>query len=202
MIANLTFNEWIIAMLLWELGLKAKQDCSDAYIRPLTVFGLFRHPSFLLTVIDNVLWLETQIVYKNMEFESSVKTPFLVTIWVYNQSTRMRGSPTPSLVWAVWPPACRTAHRLRLICPSYRATSAPPQLNSIKQKRRKIAQKTNLGHSDKRLKAPTPTTKNWERRQKLTVPRCGSSERPMLPQSVVRHRSRYISLTCAPISQC
>ena len=101
-----------------------------------------------------------------MEFESSVKTPFLVTIWVYNQSTRIRGSPTPSLVWAVWPPACRTEHRLRLICPSYRATPAPPQLNSIKQKRKKIALKTNLGHSDKRLKAPTPTTKNWERRQK------------------------------------
>ena len=74
------------AMMHWELGLEAKQDCSDAYIRPLTFFGLFRHPTFLLTVLDSVLGVWTQIVYKNTEFESSVKTPFLVTIWVHTQA--------------------------------------------------------------------------------------------------------------------
>ena len=72
-----------IAMMHWELGLEAKQDCSDAYIRPLTFLAFSATRRFLLTVLDNVLGVWTQIVYKNTEFESSVKTPFLVTIWVH-----------------------------------------------------------------------------------------------------------------------
>ena len=89
-----------IAMMHWELGLEAKQDCSDAYIRPLTFFGLFRHPTFLLTVLDSVLGVWTQIVYKNTEFESSVKTPFLVTIWVHTHDPPfIMGLSLPTGVW-------------------------------------------------------------------------------------------------------
>ena len=88
------------AMMHWEFGLEAKQDCSDAYIRPLTFLAFSATRRFLLTVLDNVLGVWTQIVYKNTEFESSVKTPFLVTIWVHTHDPPfIMGLSLPTGVW-------------------------------------------------------------------------------------------------------
>ena len=121
--------------------------------------------------------LQIKTFPKNKEFESSVKTPFLVTIWVHTPSTRMRvsrhskpcpGRPAPSMPcgadWG-WFDLATAQHQ-------------PHRAISKKQKRR-IAQTTNLGHSDKRQKASTPPTKTEGRRSRgkysgrLQVPGAG-----------------------------